>query len=165
MTRIALVPGCLALLPEYASLVDPVAELRTACLDAVSWLGADVQVITSDHQGRRIAAELVTRRRRSDGEHEPSYLVVANGSACRTERAPGYLDARSLDFDRMLGKALIGPDPEALRALDHNLAQELWADVQPLSPLAGLLEGASHLATDHDGAPFGVQYWVMRWQR
>lgn len=37
-TRIAIVPTAPALLPRYAGLRDPLPELRTACLDAVSWL-------------------------------------------------------------------------------------------------------------------------------
>ena len=56
--RAVLVPGVLALLPEYASLDDPVAELRAVCLDAVRWLGSDVTVL-ADEQGARVAAYLL----------------------------------------------------------------------------------------------------------
>ena len=55
--RVVLVPGVLALLPEYASLTDPVAELRAACLAAVAWLveeGGPVTVV-ADAQGRRVS--------------------------------------------------------------------------------------------------------------
>ena len=38
-TSAVLVPGVLALLPEYAGLADPVGPLRTACREAVAWLG------------------------------------------------------------------------------------------------------------------------------
>ena len=48
MTRVVLVPGVLALLPEYAGLEDPVAELRAACLAAVAWLGPDVTVLADE---------------------------------------------------------------------------------------------------------------------
>ena len=40
MTRVVLVPGVLALLPDYAGVEDPVTDLRTACRDAVGWLPA-----------------------------------------------------------------------------------------------------------------------------
>ncbi len=45
--RVVLVPGTLALLPAYAGLADPVAELRAACVEAVRWLGADPVVAPS----------------------------------------------------------------------------------------------------------------------
>ena len=39
MTRVVLVPGVLALLPEYAGFADPVADLRAACLADTGQLG------------------------------------------------------------------------------------------------------------------------------
>ncbi len=53
-----LVPGALALLPEYAGIEDPVADLRAACVEAVGWLGADVTVL-ADAQGTRVAEHLL----------------------------------------------------------------------------------------------------------
>ena len=53
MTRVVLIPGVLALLPEYASFEDPVAELRTVVVEAVSWLEGQVEVL-GDPQGRRV---------------------------------------------------------------------------------------------------------------
>ena len=58
MTRVVLVPGVLALLPEYAGIEDPVAELREACLAAVAWLGADVSVL-GGAQGTRVGEYLL----------------------------------------------------------------------------------------------------------
>ena len=163
MTRIALIPGCLALLPAYASVVDPVVELREAVQAAVGWLGAEVTVVAGA-QGRRVAETALTARA-GVGADEPSYLVVGNGSACRTEKAPGYLDPRAEGFDKMLGAALATADRPALAALDHALGRDLWAEVGAFAGLADLLDGARLAAIDYDGAPYGVQYWVMRWQR
>ncbi len=101
MTRIALVPGVLALLPEYAGIEDPVAELRAACLEAVAWLGDDVRVVADD-QGARVAAYLIS----TSSTTGANVLVVGNGSAKRTEKAPGHLDARAHAFDETLGAAL-----------------------------------------------------------
>ena len=78
MTRVVLVPGVLALLPEYAGIEDPVAELRAAALDAVAWLGPEVAVL-ADAQGARVAAYLLEATDR--GGDESSYLVVGNGGA------------------------------------------------------------------------------------
>ena len=126
--RVVIVPGVLALRPEYASIDDPVADLRKAVDEATAWLG--------------------------DGK-----LVVANGSAKRTEKAPGHVDERAEAFDEALGAALRAGD---LAGLDLSLADELWADVAGLDALAGLR--ATDVQVDYNDAPYGVQFWVVRWQ-
>ena len=172
-----LVPGVPALLPEYGGLVDPVADLRDACRAAVDWLGAlegPVRVV-ADPRGRRLGyrvaehllAEAGLVAAWSAGAGAPAraaaYLVVGNGSAKRTEKAPGHLDPRADGFDAVLEAALRGPDPAALVALDEPLAAELWADVAALRGLGELLAGAGAAEVDYADDPFGVRYWVMRW--
>ena len=160
--RVALIPGVLALLPQHASLEDPIADLRAAVLRAAAWLSEDVEILATA-QGRRVAESVLAARTTTGGPGR-SVLVVANGSACRTEKAPGFLDERAEAFDAALARALTAPDPDALRALDGGLAQELWADVAALPALAdALAPGARTVAVDHDAAPYGVQYWVVRW--
>jgi hypothetical protein len=154
VTRVVLVPGVLALLPAYASLEDPVADLRAACLSAVSWLGRDVQVL-GDPQ---VAGHLLGATDRTGDE--PSYLVVGNGSATRTEKAPGHLDERSHAFDAALGDALRVGRPE----VDVDLARQLWASVDGIARMRELGD-LGPATVDYDDAPYGVQYWVMRWSR
>ncbi|MCW2797191.1 hypothetical protein [Nocardioides sp.] len=173
-----LVPGVLALLPEYAGLVDPVAELRAACSTAVGWLcwAPEVTVI-ADEQGARVAAHLLEQARslrvtcpseadlRLMAGEGAAHLVVANGTARRSEKAPGYLDERAAGFDAALGTALRTPDPAALGGLDEELAADLLVgNPAGLRELAGLLTVEHRLVFDHDDDPFGVQYWVMGWQ-
>jgi hypothetical protein len=156
VTRVVLVPGVLALLPEYAGIEDPVAELRAAALAAVGWLGSEVTVL-ADGQGSRVAAHLLEATSRSgDG---PSYLVVGNGSAKRTEKAPGHLDERAEEFDRALGESLRAGRP----AVDAALARELWASTDAIVELAELADDLGEAEVDYDDAPYGVQYWVVRW--
>jgi len=131
--RVLIVPGVPALRPEYASIEDPLAALRRAVLAGREWLG--------------------------DGR-----LVTANGSAKRTEKAPGHLDDRAEAFDAALGAALRAGDLAALSRIDVALADELWADVGELVALGSLEGGAvSEVQVDYDEAPYGVQYWVVRW--
>ncbi|MFD3942829.1 class III extradiol dioxygenase subunit B-like domain-containing protein [Streptomyces sp. NPDC058579] len=92
-------------------------------------------------------------------------LVVGDGSACRTLKAPGYLDERAAAFDAEAARALGTADVDALLALDENLAYELKAAGRaPWQILAGAAEGA-----DLDGrllyedAPYGVGYFVAAW--
>lgn len=153
-----LVPGVLALLPEYAGIEDPVADLRAACERAVGWLSGDVTVLASA-QGRRVADHLLGRVARS-GE-APTYLAVGNGSAKRTEKAPGHVDDRAVAFDDALGAALRSG---TLLDLDLGPAAELWADTDAIAALARVLPPGLPATVDLEADPFGVQYWVARWE-
>jgi len=158
--RAILVPGVLALLPEYAGLEDPVADLRAACLEATAWLGRDVTVL-ADPQGERVADHLLSAVgiSTSPTTETSSYLVVGNGSAMRTEKAPGHLDDRAHGFDEALGASLRAGRPD----VDADLARELWASVAGIARIRELGDlGAARV--DYDADPFGVQYWVMRWE-
>ena len=155
--RAVLVPGVLALLPEYAGIDDPVAELRAACLAAVGWLGEDVTVV-ADAQGRRVAEHLLASTSRSGAA--ASFLVVGNGSARRTEKAPGHLDERSFAFDDALRAALLAGGTSDV---DRELGAELLASVDAIARLDGIVGTGYEVSVDYDGDPFGVQYWVMRW--
>ncbi|WP_141780966.1 hypothetical protein [Nocardioides albertanoniae] len=161
-TRVALVPGCLALLPEYASLHDPVEELRAACRAAAAWLGADVRVIAGE-QGTRVATSLLAEVGTAPVDSGAAYLVVGNGSARRGEKAPGHLDPRAAGFDDVLAEALARPDVEVLGGIDLGLADELLADVAPIVRSAHLLQTVETVAVDYDDDPYGVRYWVARW--
>ena len=162
---VVLVPGTMALLPEYAGGTDPVAELRAACLEAVAGLAGEVRVVASNRSGERVAQHLLreTDQARGGGD-DPAYLVVGNGSAARTEKAPGHLDLRARAFDDGLRDALITPDTAALRAIDRGLAAALWADVDALVALGQLLVDESLVEVGYDDDPYGVQYWVLRWR-
>jgi hypothetical protein len=172
VSRVVLVPGALALLPEYASLDDPVADLRTACLEAVGWLvEAGPVTVLADDQGRRVAEHLVSEvggaTRATDSPDDlrasgATVLVVGNGSARRSEKAPGHLDQRAATFDAGLGRSLKEGSPQLLAALDRELASELWASVDAIVQMAALPD-LTLVGVDYDDDPFGVQYWVIRW--
>jgi hypothetical protein len=163
--RVVIVPSTLALLPEYASIEDPIPELRTAVRAAVAWLLEDgrARVHAGSPSAQRIGAHLLGDRVRDDA---PNLLVVANGSATRTEKAPGHLDERAAAFDSAIGKALADGDLAAIGDIDTALAEELWAmpDAAVLRTLPGLVPSVTSAQVDYDDAPYGVQYWVVRWQ-
>ena len=92
-------------------------------------------------------------------------LVMADGSARRGVKAPGYLDERAEPFDRVVVKALAEADVEVLANLDTELADELLVGgVGPWKALAALAT-ERHWAGDvlYDAAPYGVQYTVAFW--
>jgi hypothetical protein len=89
-------------------------------------------------------------------------LVMADGSACRSLRAPGYLDPRGAAFDAALERAVRSGDIGPLRVLDQSLARELLAVGRPAwQVLAGAIPGKAP-ATEilYADDPFGVFYLV-----
>ena len=187
-TRVAILPPVPALLPDYLGRVDPIIKLREACRTAVSWLvdgcGSPVIVLADEPDavtrsrgvdvplGVRVAhclLEEATYRqelRHGDaaGPGDRRLLVLANGSACRRERAPGHLDPRSFAFDELIENALADGDPESLASLDTEVGRDLLAaGIEPLRRLGSLrpcVEAANLLYADD---PYGVRYWVATW--
>jgi hypothetical protein len=179
---IVLVPSTIALLPSYAGIEDPVAPLRAACLAAVAPLAeaGSVEVLCAparpdnvergvvDPAGLRIARHLLAEVG-FEGAVQPGngmpLLVVANGSATRSEKAPGHLDERAFDFDAALEQALRTGDAAALAAVDPALAEELWChDAAAFHGLASVLPAGSTGEVSYADDPYGVQYWVVTWR-
>jgi hypothetical protein len=92
-------------------------------------------------------------------------LVMGDASACRTFKAPGYLDERAAPFDAEVARALGAADVAALKGLDAELAHELKVSGRaPWQVLAGAAEGAGLSgALLYDEAPYGVGYVVAAW--
>ncbi len=92
-------------------------------------------------------------------------LVVGDGAATHTEKAPGHLDERAGPFDAAVAAALRDADPAALAALDAGLAAALWAAGRaPWQVLAGAAAGREwHGELLYSAAPFGVGYHVAVW--
>ena len=92
-------------------------------------------------------------------------LVCGDGSARRDEKAPGHLDPRAAGFDAQAEAALLAGDPEALLALDPELAADLLAAGRaPWQVLAGAAAGRRWQAdVTYAAAPYGVGYLVATW--
>lgn len=191
---VVVVPSAPALLPSYAGQVDPVAEMRVAALDAVRWLGSrtagrmvvlgagpdpgNVERGVAEPLSMRVARLLLDRSGFAGRAVEvtqpgplPSLrpgdtlLVVADGSARRGEKAPGHLDERAFGFDDAVEAALRTADTETLRGLDARLGADLLAAGVPALLALGALAGSRHqVEMTYADDPFGVQYWVVRWQ-
>lgn len=188
---VAVVPSSLALLPELASPDDPLREAREHARAAAAWLWRrhpdDVAVLAAPQRADNLARGVaespglrIGRALLADGGAatapapalEPGeaptasgLLVVANGSATRSEKAPGHLDDRAFAFDDDLAAALRGGHLERLAAVDPGLAEQLWCFDAPawchLGRLAPAPDGP--VCVDYDDDPFGVRYWVTRW--
>jgi hypothetical protein len=90
-------------------------------------------------------------------------VVMADLSACRTERAPGAFRAEAADFDASVAEVLRTGKAVRLLDLDPALADDLLvAGRVPLQVLAGALqsEPAVHGRVLYEDAPYGVGYLV-----
>ncbi|MEU6845555.1 class III extradiol dioxygenase subunit B-like domain-containing protein [Streptomyces sp. NPDC046716] len=93
-------------------------------------------------------------------------LVMGDGTACRTVKAPGYLDERAEGVDALIAAALRGLDADGtLARLDADLSRELkvsgrdpW---QILAAAWGDENGTGELL--YEDAPYGVGYFVASW--
>ncbi|MFJ3441768.1 class III extradiol dioxygenase subunit B-like domain-containing protein [Streptomyces sp. NPDC086081] len=133
-------------------------------LERTGWSDAPVEGLGV---GERLAPDDCVRAGRdlAAGAGRVALLVMGDASACRTLKAPGYLDERAAPFDAEVGRALGAADLPALMALDTGLARELKVSGRaPWQVLAGAAEGAglggSLLLED---APYGVGYAVATW--
>jgi hypothetical protein len=92
-------------------------------------------------------------------------LVMGDGSACRSARAPGAFDERAAAFDDAAARALGDADTEGLAGLDAELAEELMAAGRSSWQVlggAGEDAGLGGRLLYHE-APYGVGYFVASW--
>jgi hypothetical protein len=106
-----------------------------------------------------LGAELVTAAERV------ALLVMGDGSARHTEKAPGYLDLRAAPYDVHVADALARADSAALLALDAAEADGLLvAGRAPWQVLAGAAQDRRLQAGQaFFAAPYGVGYHVVTW--
>ena len=134
--------------------------LGARLLDQAGYPGPRVlQSVGQDEPAGR-CAELGARIARSAGR--VALLAMADGSARRGPKAPGYFDERSAPFDAEVERAVRTGDLDALLALDQDLARELMATGRPSwQVLAGALRGTEQTSEIiYRDDPFGVAYLV-----
>lgn len=90
-------------------------------------------------------------------------LVVGDGSARRTEKAPGHLDERAAAFDEQVVAALRSGDPAQLASLNPVLGTELLVGGLSAWRAVAAVGGSWLGAVLYDQAPYGVGYVVATW--
>lgn len=108
---------------------------------------------------------LAAGRELAAGAERTGLLVMADGSARRSLKAPGYLDSRAAEFDSAVEQCLRSGRLSELADLDPKLAAELLvAGRAAWQVLAGAVEnGAGTGRLHYSDDPFGVWYPVMSW--
>jgi hypothetical protein len=93
-----------------------------------------------------------------------AWLVMGDGSACRTAKAPGYLDPRAAAFDAEVENIVRAGELAALQRLDRQLARELLVTGLPAwQVLSGATSSVRlRAAVRYCDAPLGVAYLVAR---
>ncbi|MGW0641964.1 MULTISPECIES: class III extradiol dioxygenase subunit B-like domain-containing protein [unclassified Streptomyces] len=133
-------------------------------LDRARWTGAPVEGLallpTSAPEDCAEAGRAVAGR-----ADRIALLVMGDGSACRTLKAPGYLDDRAAAFDARATEALGSADLDAIAALDAALAHELKVAGRAPWQLLGGAARDTGLAGRllYEDAPYGVGYTVAAW--
>jgi hypothetical protein len=133
-------------------------------LDRIGWSDAPIEGLGV---GEPLEPErcIETGREIAARAERVALLVMGDASACRTLKAPGYLDERAAPFDAEVARALGAADVAALQALDAELAYELRASGRGCwQVLAGAAEGADLGGSLlYEDAPYGVGYVVATW--
>ncbi|MBC6462716.1 hypothetical protein [Actinomadura sp. HBU206391] len=122
------------------------------------------QAVASDAES---AECLALGRRLAESAERVALLVMGDGTACRTEKAPGYLDVRAEAYDADVARAFGSAEAAVLARLDPGAARELRvagrAAWQVLAGAAGGGEFAAELLAAE--APYGVGYLAASWRR
>jgi len=152
--------------------------LGSRLLDQAGYTGArELEAVGYDEPTARCAA--LGEQIAASGSRV-GLLIMADGSARRGPRAPGYLDERAAAFDAAVEQAVRDGDLDALLDIDPALARELLAAGRPAwQVLAGAGHGQHPAGAGHgqpsagapreqpataeilySGDPFGVAYLV-----
>ncbi|WP_306318061.1 MULTISPECIES: class III extradiol dioxygenase subunit B-like domain-containing protein [unclassified Streptomyces] len=121
---------------------------------------------TGDVRGYEVTGDGPAFDPSEGGAERVALLVMGDGTACRTLKAPGYLDERAAGVDAAIGAALRDLDADGTLAnLDADLARELKisgrAPWQLLSAAWDKRDGTGRLL--YEDAPYGVGYFVASW--
>ncbi|MEV0232411.1 hypothetical protein [Nonomuraea sp. NPDC050786] len=120
---------------------------------------------------RSVALDATSEECRKFGEkigeiaERVALLVMADGSACLSPRAPGKYDEAAKPYNDLIAHAIAHADTGALAALDPAEADRLWvsgrAALQVLAGAAGGREYEGRLLMET--APYGVGYFAGLW--
>ncbi|MEU8998107.1 class III extradiol dioxygenase subunit B-like domain-containing protein [Streptomyces caniferus] len=144
--------------------LPPSLSVGAWLLSRTDWADAPVEALgVAESLPRERAPE--TGREIAASAPRVALLVMGDGSACRTVKAPGYFDERAEAFDAAVARALGTADLAALAALDEEPAAALQASGRACwQVLAGAAEGAGLSGRLlREEAPYGVGYFVAAW--
>lgn len=149
--------------PAAEPSLPPSLAVGAWLLQRSGWRGPVRGLTVPDYLEQRLCAE--NGRHLADSAERVGLLVLGEGSARRSLKAPGYLDQRAEGFDAGVARSLAAADAAVgLAALDDELAFELMASGRaPWQVLAGAVDGELRASLSYQAAPYGVGYLVANW--
>ncbi len=146
--------------PRPAQVAPLSVGLGALLLDQVAYAGP-MRLHTLDTSAPATTCDKVAQEMGAAADRV-GLLVVADGSARRSPKAPGYFDERAEPYDSAVQQAITSGDLGALRRLHPELARELmasgWAALQVLA--AAFDADRPRTTVHYADAPFGVGYLV-----
>lgn len=146
---------------------SPAGERVGRAILTAAGLGAPAEVAVVEWDADAARSRAVGADIERSAPRPTSVVVVADGSARRSLKAPGHLDGRAEEFDARWLTALRAADAHALAAIDARLAAQLlahgWAGWQVVARL--LREGSWRCERCEHFDPFGVMYAVAHLRR
>ena len=94
-------------------------------------------------------------------------LVLGDGSARGSERAPGHFDDRAAAWDRKLADLLATGDAVGIRGIDSAHGRDLLSPAAITFPVAAAACTAlprPKAEIGYDASPYGVGYFVATWR-
>jgi hypothetical protein len=136
--------------------------LGAMLLDQAGYHGRRRLLATGQDEPAPACAGLGASLSPASASGQTALLVMGDGSARRSLKAPGYLDPRAAAFDAEVERAVRTGDLGALLRLDQALARDLMATGRPAwHVLAGAMGELAPVAEVlYCGDPFGVAYLV-----
>jgi hypothetical protein len=153
-------PGTEDQMPRKADALPLPLGLGSRLLDQAGYAGERLLYAVGEHDRPADCAALGVQLA-ATGDRA-ALLVLADGSARRGLKAPGYLDQRSAPFDAEVERAVRAGDMAGLLAVDPELALGLMATGRAAwQVLAGALAGQRPACqVRYCDDPFGVAYLV-----
>ena len=157
--------AAVSVLPAALSVGRWVLESAAAVSDAAAPMPTQCFGVTRQDSSQRCAD---LGRALADRSDRVGVLVVGDGSACRSPKAPGAFDSRASDFDDIWLQALDSVDVVALADVDLALSEQLLvAGRAPWQVAAAMIPDAAEWVGDltFRDDPYGVMYAVATWLR
>ena len=152
---------------EVGSGVDELPQSVTVGASVVvtaGWSG-EVQALVIDLQTTAAQREVIAQELLAKSEAQRTLVIaVGDGSATRTEKAPGYIQADAVAFDEAINAAIGNADRESILAIEQPTADRLWCRGLPVWQVVANAFAPTQSALILESAPFGVNYLVASWR-
>jgi len=145
----------------------PLAQSLTigaAVVNGAHWVGSamalEVGYSSSSDERKRLGEDVTAKA----AALPTLVVVVGDGSATRTEKAPGYVQPDAASFDEAMARAINEADTPAILDVDQEQADRLWCRGIPAWQVVANAVGQMQGTLIMESAPFGVNYLVASWR-